>query len=66
MALHNLVDSLMIIPLDLKVGYIAIALSGADLAMPQKILDDNQIGIGIQQLSSHRVPQLKAVLNLTL
>ena len=47
MALHHLVDGLVIVPLDLKVGYFAIALCGADLAMPQKILDDNQIGIGI-------------------
>jgi len=56
MALHHLVDSLVIIPLHLEVGDFAIALSGADLTMPQKILDDNQIGIGIQQLGGHRVP----------
>ena len=55
MSLHHLGNRLLVVPLDLEIGYLAIALRGLDPGVSQQILDRDQICIGIEQLGGHRV-----------
>ena len=58
MTLHHLGNRLLVVPLDLEIGHLAIALRGLDPGVSQEILDRHQVRIGIEQLRSHRVTQL--------
>lgn len=46
---HNL-HGLKVVPLHLPVGYFAVSLCGLDPGMPQKVLDCDQVRIGVEQL----------------
>ena len=50
--LQNDLDSLVIVPLHLQVWYPAVPLCRGNLAMSQKVLDGDEVGIGIEKLSS--------------
>ena len=56
----HLLDSLKVIPLHFQVAHPAITLRCFDAAMAQKILDGDQVRIGIEQLGGHGVAQLVA------
>ena len=58
---HHLVNGFVVVPLNLEIGYFAVTLSRADLVMTQQVLDDDQVGIGIEQLSGHGVSKLVTV-----
>ena len=60
MTLHHLGNRLLVVPLDLEIGHLAITLRGLDAGMTQEILDRHQVRIGIEQLCGHRVTQLMA------
>ncbi len=55
---HYLFDRLVIIPLNFKIGYSAITLSGFDPGMAQEILDGDQVRIGVEKLGGHGMPKL--------
>jgi hypothetical protein len=48
----------MIIPLNFEIGNPAVALGGLDSRVPEEILNGYQVGISIQQLGCHRMPEL--------
>ena len=52
---HHLANRLMVISLNLEIGYFTVSLCRADLVMAQQILDNNQIGIGIEKLRGYGV-----------
>ena len=56
--LHDHLHRVEVIPLHFEIGDPAVALRGLDVAVPEQILDRAQIGIGIEQLRGHRVPQM--------
>ena len=56
--LHDHLHGVEVIPLDLEIGDPAITLRGLDVAVPEQILDRAQIGIGVEKLRGHRVPQM--------
>lgn len=56
--LHDHLHGIEVIPLNLEIGDSTIALRGLDVAVPEQILDRAQIGVGIEQLRGHRVPQM--------
>jgi hypothetical protein len=56
MSLHHLSNRFMVIPLHFEIADRSISLRGFDARMPQKILDGDQVSIGIEQLCGHRVP----------
>ena len=55
---HDDVHRVEVIPLNLEIGDSAVALRGLDVAVPEKILDCAQIGIGVEKLRGHRVTQM--------
>ena len=55
MSLHYLGNRLLVVPLDLEIGHLAITLRGLDPGVSQEILDRHQIRIGIEQLRGHGV-----------
>ena len=56
--LHHLLHSSMVIPLNFEIGNPAVALRGLDSRVPEEILNGYQVGICIQQLGCHRMPEL--------
>ena len=52
------VDGLIVISLHFKIRNSAVALGCCNTAVAQQILNGGKIGIGIQQLSGHRVSQM--------
>ena len=56
--LHDHLHGVEVIPLYLEIGDPAVALRGLDVAVPEQILDRAQIGIGVEKLRGHRVPQM--------
>ena len=57
---HDLADCFVVISLNLEIGYFTVSLCRADLVMPQQILDNNQICIGIEKLRGHGMTKLMA------
>jgi hypothetical protein len=55
---HDHLHGIEVVPLDLEIGNPAVALRGLYVAVPEKILDRAQIGIGVEKLRGHRVPQM--------
>ena len=55
---HDHLHGVEVIPLDLEIRDPAVALRGLDVAVPEQILDRAQIGIGVEKLRGHRVPQM--------
>ena len=55
---HDHLHRVEVIPLHFEIRYPAVALRGLDVAVPEKILDRAQIGIGVEKLRGHRVPQM--------
>jgi len=57
-SLHDHLHRIEVVPLHFKIRYPAIPLGRLYIAVPKKILDGAQIGIRIEQLRGHRVPQM--------
>jgi len=56
--LHDHLHRIEVVPLHLEIRHPAIPLGRLYIAVPEKILDGAQIGIRIEQLRSHRVPEM--------
>ena len=57
-SLHDHLHRIEVIPLYFEIRYPAIPLGGLYIAVPKKILDGAEIGIRIEQLRGHRVPEM--------
>ena len=57
-ASHHHLHRLEVIPLDFEIRDLAISLRGLNPGMPKEIMDAHQIGIGIEKLGCHRMPEL--------
>jgi hypothetical protein len=58
--LHHLLYGLEVIPLNFEIRGFTASLSGFNPAVSKEILDGHQVGIGIQKLGGHTVPELMA------
>ena len=58
--LHDHLHRVEVIPLHFEIRYPAIPLGRLYVAVPEKILDRAEIGIRIEQLRGHRVPEMMA------
>ena len=59
-SLHDHLHRVEVISLYFEIRYPAIPLGGFYVTVPEKILDGAQIGIRIEQLRGHRVPEMMA------
>ena len=57
---HHFGDGSVVVTLHFPIGDLAVAFRGFDAGMPQKILDGDEIRIGIEELRGHGVPELVA------
>jgi hypothetical protein len=55
---HDFGDGSVVVTLHLPIGDLAVAFRRLDAGMPQKILDGDEIRIGIEQLGGHGVTKL--------
>ena len=59
-SLHDHLHRVEVIPLYFEIRYPAIPLGGLYITVPEKILDGAEIGIRVEQLRGHRVPEMMA------
>jgi len=57
-SLHDHLHRVEVIPLHFEIRYPAVPLGGLHIAVPKEILDGAEIGICIEQLRGHRVPEM--------
>ena len=58
MPLYYFRDGLVVIPLNFEIGDPAVPLRGLDSRVAKEILNGYQVGICIQELGCHGVPEL--------